>query len=126
MQPFFLYISDMGFREHQAAIEKELDRFMDLLGTLLPRYSHLLRQDNLNDQELHELGELEHFLIGVSGRISSIKTLLEQDVFGHSLHQYYKEKKKAANGDLKALEKLEQLRKTFGNALDTGSIVNWN
>ena len=58
----------MGFKEQQAAIQRELDRFIDLLSVLLPRYSKLLKRDDLNEQELHELGEIEHFLIGVNGR----------------------------------------------------------
>jgi len=123
---FFSYISTMGFREQQAAIQKELDRFVDLLEVLLPRYSTLLKKEHLSEMELNELGEIEHFLIGVSGRITAIKHLLEQDVFGHSLHQYYKEKRKADSGDPFAAEKLKQLKKTFSDALDSGSIVNWN
>lgn len=116
----------MGYKEQQAAIQKELDRFTDLLEVLLPRYNTLLQKKQLNPDELSELGELEHFLIGVSGRISAIKNLLEQDVFGHSLQQYYKEKSKASVGDLHAMEKLQKLRKTFTDALDSGEIINWN
>ena len=52
----------MGFKEQQAAIQRELDRFIDLLGILLPRYSKLLKRKNLTEDELHELGELEQFL----------------------------------------------------------------
>ena len=126
METFFLYISNMGFKEQQAAIEKELDRFMDLLGIMLPRYNSLLKQSHLNSSEIHELGELEHFLIGVTGRISEIKNLLETDLFGHSLHQYYKAKIKAEKGDSEASEKLEHLKKTFSDALESGSLVNWN
>lgn len=116
----------MGFKEQQAAIQRELDRFIDLLGVLLPRYSKLIRSSNLSEEELHELGEIEHFLIGVSGRITEIKNILEQDVFGHGLHQYYKAKVKAEQGDPNAILKLEQLRKTFVDALDSGAILNWN
>ena len=126
METFFLYISSMGFKEQQAAIEKELDRFMDLLSVMLPRYNTLLKLPHLNSKELHELGELEHFLIGVTGRITEIKNLLELDIFGHSLHQYYKAKLKAEKGDSEASEKLEHLKKTFADALDSGALVNWN
>lgn len=116
----------MGFKEQQAAIQRELDRFIDMLGVLLPRYSRLIRQTNLNEAELVELGEIEHFLIGVNGRISEIKNILEQDVFGHGLHQYYKTKLKALGGDHSALQKLEHLRKSFEDALGTGAMINWN
>lgn len=116
----------MGYKEQQAAIQKELDRFVDLLEVLLPRYNKLLAKRELSPDELSELGELEHFLIGVNGRISAIKHLLEQDVFGHSLQQYYKEKQKATKGDLNALKKFEKLRKSFSDSLQDGDIVNWN
>ncbi|WP_300666517.1 hypothetical protein [Fluviicola sp.] len=116
----------MGFKEQQAAIQRELDRFIDLLGVMLPRYSKLLKSKNLSEDELHELGEMEHFLIGVNGRIGEIKNILEQDVFGHGLHQYYKTKKKAQNGDQVAIQKLEHLRKSFEDALVTGAMIQWN
>ncbi len=116
----------MGYKEQQAAIQKELDRFVDLLEVLLPRYNKLLSKKQLDPDELSELGELEHFLIGVSGRITAIKQLLEQDVFGHSLQQYYKEKSKAKAGDFHAIEKFEKLRQTYTDALDNGEIINWN
>ena len=116
----------MGFKEQQEAIQRELDRFIDLLGVLLPRYSKLLRIQNLSEAELNELGEIEHFLIGVNGRIGEIKHLLEQDVFGHGLHHYYKAKMEALTGDHVATQKLEHLRKSFEDALVTGSMINWN
>lgn len=116
----------MGYKEQQAAIERELDHFVDLLEVLLPRYSRLLAKKKLDQDELNELGEIEHFLIGVSGRISAIKGMLEEFLFGQGLDQYYKEKRKAERGDEKALEKLEHLKKAFDDALQTGNIVNWN
>jgi hypothetical protein len=116
----------MGFKEQQAAIQRELDRFIDLLGVLLPRYSKLIKRKNLSQNELEELGELEHFLIGVNGRINEIKNILEQDVYGHGLHEYYKAKLKANQGDEQAVIKLEQLKKAYNDALQSGSILNWN
>lgn len=116
----------MGFKEQQAAIQRELDRFIDLLGVLLPRYSKLIKSNNLTDSEIEELGELEHFLIGVNGRINEIKNILEQDVYGHGLHEYYKAKLKAKTGDELALAKLEHLKKSYSEALDSGAILNWN
>lgn len=116
----------MGLKEQQAAIERELERFMDLLSSMLPRYSKLLKQANLSDEELNELGEIEHFLIGVTGRISEIKRKLEQDVFGHSLDAYYKTKMKAQLGDLNAIKKLKKLRETFSHSLHSGGMIVWN
>lgn len=121
-----IYFSNMGFKEQQAAIQRELDRFIDLLGVLLPRYSKLLKRKNLTEEELHELGELEHFLIGVNGRISEIKQVLEQDVYGHSLDLYYKLKAKANLGDEHAAKKLSRLRDSFNDSMISGQIIHWN
>ncbi|MCC6701180.1 MAG: hypothetical protein IT221_06635 [Fluviicola sp.] len=116
----------MGLKEQQAAIERELERFMDLLNSMLPRYSKLLKKANLNDDELKELGDIEHFLIGVTGRISEIKRRLEQDVFGHSLDAYYKTKLKAQLGDENAIKKMNKLKETFRDSLHSGGMVLWN
>lgn len=116
----------MGFKEQQAAIQRELDRFIDLLGVLLPRYSKLLKRDDLTDQELHELGEIEHFLIGVNGRIAEIKQLLEEDVFGHSIDYYYKLKLRALKGDENAMRKMIKLKEAFNESLQAGTMIHWN
>ena len=116
----------MGFKEQQAAIERELDRFTDLLGVLLPRYSKLLDQKKLTDEELKELGDIEHFLIGVTGRVTEIKQLLEQDIFGHSIDLYYKLKQKSLQGDEQATRKMEKLRETFNDTLKSGELIQWN
>lgn len=120
------YFSCMGFKEQQEAIQRELDQFVDLLGVLLPRYSKLLNSKFLTEEELLELGEIEHFLIGVNGRIGELKNILEQDVFGYGLHQYYKTKMRAEKGDQSATQKLVHLRKSFNDALEAGAIVQWN
>jgi hypothetical protein len=116
----------MGFKEQQAAIQRELDRFIDLLGVLLPHYSRMLKKTDLNDEELAELGEIEHFLIGVNGRIAEIKQMLEEDVFGHSIDYYYKLKARADQGDPGAEKKLDRLRETFNESLQAGTMVHWN
>lgn len=116
----------MGFKEQQAAIQRELDQFVDLLAVLLPRYSKLMNANTLSEDELRELGEIEHFLIGVNGRIGELKNILEQDVFGHGLHQYYKTKIKAENGDLSAKKRMVHLKKSYKDALESGAILHWN
>lgn len=116
----------MGFKDQQAAIQRELDRFIDLLGILLPRYSDLLKDDHLSDEELKELGEMEHFLIGVNARVTEIKQLLEQDVFGHSIDFYYKLKEDAIKGNEFAQRKMEKMRNTFNESLKAGGIILWN
>ena len=120
------YISNMGFKEQQAAIQRELERFSGLLEVVLPRYSLLLKQESLNEKELTELGEIEHFLIGVTARITELKERLEQDVFGHSMDLYYKIKEKANNGDPEARKKLSKLRDTYAEALKAGTVLHWN
>lgn len=116
----------MGFKEQQAAIQKELDRFIDLLNVLLPRYEKLLNSKSLNQEELHELGEMEHFLIGVTARVTEIKELLEKDIFGHSLDLYYQLKKRAERGDSAAEQKMLKLREGFHENLKSGNIILWN
>lgn len=116
----------MGFKEQQAAIQRELDRFIDLLGVLLPRYSGLLKRTDLSEKELNELGEIEHFLIGVTARVTEIQQLLEQDVFGHSLNLYYKLKEQASMGDENAHRKMLKLRDTFTESMKIGGIIQWN
>lgn len=116
----------MGFKEQQAAIQRELDRFIDMLGILLPRYSRLLKRNDLSEAELQELGEIEHFLIGVNGRITEIKQILEEDVFGHSIDYYYKLKIKAQKGDEAARLKMNKLRDTFNESLQAGTMIHWN
>ncbi len=116
----------MGLKEQQAAIQRELDRFIDLMEVLLPRYNNLMRIDQPSEEQLVELGELEHFLIGVSARVTNLKQILDQDVFGQSLDVYFKLKQKAALGDEKALKKLNRLRETFHRSINEGGIIQWN
>ena len=116
----------MGFKEQQDAIQRELDKFIDMLGKVLPHYSKLLKRSDLSTDELKELGEIEHFLIGVNGRISEIRQMLEEDVFGHSLHYYYQLKEKVKLGEPGAQQKLERLRDTFNESLHGGTFIHWN
>ncbi len=114
------------FKSNKDLLNKELERFTTILDELLPYYSSLLKKENLSNLELTELGEIEHFLIEVNGKISAIKNSLEQDLFGHSLDIYYKLKLKAKNGDFAAKAKLDRLRETFEDSFSSGSIINWN
>lgn len=132
IERIFVYLSNRsalrmkGFKQNKAALNKELDKFINTLNELLPRYSALLNQDNISKEELEELGEIEHFLIEVNNKISEIKSKLEQDLFGHTLDIYFKLKERSANGDLVAKAKLERLRSNFEEDLQKGGIVNWN
>jgi hypothetical protein len=116
----------MGLKEQQAAIQRELDRFIDLIELMLPRYHKLLDSENLSEDDLQELGELEHFLIGVAARVTDLKQILDQDVFGQSLDSYFKLKEKASKGDLEATKKFKRLRDTFHRSITEGGIIHWN
>ncbi len=114
------------FKNNKELLSKELERFTSILVEVLPHYSALLKKENLSNPELTELGEIEHFLIEVNGKITAIKNLLEQDLFGHSLDIYYKLKLKANSGDSSAKAKLDRLRTTFEDSFTSGSMINWN
>lgn len=114
------------FKQNKAALNRELERFMTILDDLLPRYSLLLDKDNISSSELTELGEIEHYLIEVNAKISTIKNMLEQDLFGHSLDVFYKLKVKAKQGDNDAQAKLDRMREVFEDSLKSGNIFVWN
>jgi hypothetical protein len=48
-----------NFHEQQGALDKELERFIELLDQLLPKYQFLLKKDQLDQAELVRLGEIE-------------------------------------------------------------------
>ena len=116
----------MDFNTHRDAINKELDGFITLLHTIIPKYSTLLKKDNLTTNELKELGDLEYFLIETNAKISEIKNILENDLFGYSLDSYYKLKKSSLSGNFEATKKLDKMRETFNESLKCGMLINWN
>ncbi len=116
----------MKFKDKRDQMNKELERFISTLNEMLPRYSELLRHDNLSSQELTELGEMEYFLIEVNAKIAEIKKLLDHDLFGLSIDLYYQTKAKAKAGDMRAMVKMEKMRKTFNDSLKSEKIINWN
>lgn len=116
----------MDFNENKKTLNKELEQVLGILNELLPRYTDLIKKDDINSLELKELGEIEHFLIEVNSKIAEIKDMLDQNLFGHSLDLYYKYKEKAKSGDLNALQKLNRLREFFNESLKGEALVNWN
>lgn len=114
------------FKLNKEALNKELERFMAILDELLPRYSSLLEKQNITPTELTELGDIEHYLIEVNAKITAIKNMLEQDLFGNSFETYYKLKNKAKQGDKIAVAKLERMRENFEKLFKDGAIFNWN
>lgn len=116
----------VDFKENKDALNRELEQFISILNELLPRYTQLLRKRNISPKELKELGDIEHFLIEVNSKISEIKSMLEQDLFGHSLDIYYKLKAKALVGDIVAKQKLDRMRESFDDSLKGGNMFVWN
>ncbi len=116
----------MDFNRNKEALNRELEQFIEILNELLPRYSMLLRKTPISEEELQELGEIEHFLIEVNAKITGIKNVLEEDLFGHSIDLYYKLKAKALKGDLNARRKWERMRENFHETLLNEPFVNWN
>jgi hypothetical protein len=120
----FILVSD--FEQHKEALNKELERFIQLLDELLPRYVLLLKKTNISEKELTELGEIEHYLIEVNAKISAIKNMLKEDLFGHSLDVYYKLKHQSEAGDSVAKAKYERMRQIFQESLKSDLIFTWN
>jgi hypothetical protein len=114
------------FYKNKENLDKELEQFISTLKSLLPRYSALLKSKKLTTAETKELGEIEHFLIEINAKITEIKNMLDHDLFGHSLDQYYELKEKAKAGDIDARVKLEALREAFKESLKGDTLFNWN
>lgn len=114
------------FNNTKNELDKELEQFVKLLNKILPHYHQLLKRSDLSQDELKNLGEIEHYLIGVNAKIMEIKGKLEQDLFGQSLHVYYTLKENAKNGDPISKLKLEKMREAFVEALESGDVLNYN
>lgn len=116
----------MAFEKHKNLLNKELDQFNLILSEILPRYIELMKKEEINDAQLKELGEIEHFLIEINGKIAEIKSKLDHDLFGETMSEYYKVKEKATNGDVNAQKKLAKLRHAFSESIKGDTFFNWN
>lgn len=116
----------MEFERHKRLLNKELDQFNLILSEILPRYIELMKKDGIEATELKELGELEHFLIEINGKIAAIKTKLDHDLFGETMEEYYRVKELAQKGDQLAQQRLEKLRETFSASIKGDTFFNWN
>ncbi len=114
------------FKQNKNDLDKELERFMTILDELLIRYSQLVEKKSITSAELTELGDMEYYLIEINAKITAIKNLLEQDLFGFSLGTFYKVKNKAKSGDLLSKRKVENLRENFEKLLKDGMLFNMN
>jgi len=116
----------MEFERHKRLLNKELDQFNLILSEILPRYIELMKKDAIEGTELKELGELEHFLIEINGKIAAIKTKLDHDLFGETMEEYYRVKELANKGDLLAQKRLEKLRDVFSQSVKGDTFFNCN
>jgi hypothetical protein len=114
------------FQDQQGALDRELERFIELLNELLPKYHSLLKKDQLDQKELMRLGEIESYLLSLNSKIMKIKGELEQNLFGKSLDTYYKLKDQAREGNPQSRLKMEKMRDAFSEALQAGDIINLN
>lgn len=116
----------MAFDKHKKLLNKELEQFNLILSEILPRYISLMKKENISDEEVKELGEIEHFLIEINGKIAEIKTKLDHDLFGETMAEYYRVKELAKNGDVNAQKKLGKLRNAFSATIKGDTFFNWN
>ena len=116
----------MSFEKHKQFLNKELDQFNSILSELLPRYVFLMQKKESTPEEAKELGEIEHFLIEVNGKIAEIKNKLDQDLFGETMDFYYKIKEEAKKGDIGAKDRLDRLRKSLIDSIQGDTFFNWN
>ena len=116
----------MAFEKHKRLLNKELDQFNLILSEILPRYIELMKKENISNEETKELGEIEHFLIEINGKIAEIKTKLDHDLFGETMSEYYRVKEQALKGDELAKKRLDKLRETFSDTIKGNTFFNWN
>lgn len=114
------------FERHKVLLNQELERFSIQLGEILPRYIALMKKRDITDEELKELGELEHFLIEINAKLAEIKTKLDHDLFGEAMDEYYRVKQLAINGDADAKRRFDKLRKAFLENVKGETFFIWN
>ena len=114
------------FKYRKQEMNREIDKFVELLNDILPRYSMLLRKKDMSHEEVEELGELEHYLIELNSKILDIKNKIQNDLFGQTIDTYYRLKIKAKNGDEVAKSQMRKLKRIYLDALIAGSIICWN
>ena len=86
----------------------------------------LIKKQDISDEELSELGDIEHGLIEINSKMSAIKKRLDDDLFGETMNQYYLLKSKAKKGDVNAKKKLDQLRSSISDSVVGDTFFNWN
>lgn len=101
------------FDKYMSNLRFDIERVLDQIKSLLPKYAELKSKSNLSPLEKKELGDIEYILIEASPGIEELHNLIKKDVFGTTLDHYYKTKELAKNGNIRAKEELDRLRKSM-------------
>lgn len=102
-----------NFDKYMGNLRFDLEKVLDQIRVLVPKYAELKAKPKLTPDEQKELGDIEYILIEVSPIIDQLQNLIKKDLFGNSLDYYYLTKSKAKEGNIKAKEELDRLRKTL-------------
>lgn len=116
----------MDFHQNKNSINIELEKFISILNELVPRYAVLVQKREISQIERKELGDMEHLLIELNSKITGLKNLLDEHLYGHSFDLYYKYKRLANSGDALAEEKRKHLLDFFNESLKGEELFNWN
>lgn len=106
---------EKDFDKYMSNLRSEMEKVLEQIRLLIPKYAALKSKTKLSKAEQKELGDIEYALIEVSPCIEEIRNLLKKDLFGSSLDYYYHTKSQAQQGDIRAKEELDRLRKHLMN-----------
>ena len=106
-------------------MDREIERFMELLNDILPRYSSLLRKKDMSHEEVTELGELEHYLIEINAKILDIKNKIQNDLFGQTIDTYYRLKIKTIHQLVRELRYIKKNESEHAIAHVREKISTW-
>ncbi|MCB0478306.1 MAG: hypothetical protein KDC84_09090 [Crocinitomicaceae bacterium] len=104
-----------NFDKYMGNLRSDMEKVLEQVRALLPKYAELKAKSKLTDEEQKVLGDIEYVLIEASPYIEEIRNLIKRDLFGNSLDYYYHTKSKAQDGNIKAKEELDRLRKFLMN-----------
>ena len=102
---------DENFDKYMGNLRYDIEKVLDQVRSILPKYAELKSKVNLSPEEKKQLGDIEYILIEASPYIEDLHNLIKKDLFGNSLDYYYAMKNKAKGGSIQAKEELDRLRK---------------
>ncbi|MEZ4938378.1 MAG: hypothetical protein R2799_12385 [Crocinitomicaceae bacterium] len=104
-----------NFDKYMGNLRSDMEKVLEQVRSLIPMYAELKAKSQLTEDEKRILGDIEYVLIEASPYIEEIRNLIHRDLFGSSLDYYYHTKSKAQDGNIKAKEELDRLRKVLMN-----------